>query len=195
MSFAEWKKIYYPIDAKDVPQHLAAVYSHLKWTGVQPNILAAFGLIRENEFIYEAGEHVFTLDAGSCPLCTYYISQSCRNCSLNAAQPGSNRKCTQNSTYGKVLVDSEPVSTLVGVLLEAITLEANESRLRAEKAAEAAKKAAEEEERKRRWEIKEEYSPKYKKYFCRIYQGGEWRASFADQFEGNDYLRTKQQES
>lgn len=90
MGLAEWKRRYYPIDARNVEERDALAHSLRKWRGMRPAVLARYnvgstvGLLRDNH----SAEILFINDR-TCALCQHYAqyaSEPCTDCPLNESR-------------------------------------------------------------------------------------------------------------
>lgn len=85
MSFATWKKEFYPRDA-DEPMKVKTAIKHSikKWEGLSKANLKKHGLEMTERSIYEQGIWCMTIDSTTCALCHLFVEKDghCHNCPL-----------------------------------------------------------------------------------------------------------------
>ena len=120
MSLETWKAEFYPVDARNVPKHLAINHSLQKWIGMRPSNLARHQVCLERSgpvFIYDgiAGDSAefqvkLRINGRSCALCYWYLKDGydeelCTECPLYQLRGAS---CDQRKTTPDNAEDFSP---------------------------------------------------------------------------------------
>ena len=86
MSMKSWKKEFYPVPAKEVPEEEALDHSIQKWKGLQKDNLARHELIHDDDRLISDSDESNSLkiDSESCALCIHHAigKGTCERCPL-----------------------------------------------------------------------------------------------------------------
>jgi len=76
MKINKWKAKYYPVPAYETSRENALDHSILKWEGMQPDVLSAYGMQRQHaQSLQDAnGIPVFSLQR-TCALCHHFVDE------------------------------------------------------------------------------------------------------------------------
>ena len=116
MSIETWKIKHYPVEACDCPEDKALPHSHLKWTGLRPEVLDEHGLYKRdgNYCVFEKGtDKKFSIDGDTCALCESYNDWGdCPDCPLPVAD------CDKAYRAWLIKGDPEPMIKLLERAIE-----------------------------------------------------------------------------
>lgn len=86
-TFIEWKRRFYPIEAKHVAPEHAVLHALAKWEGMRPETLTAYNMKVVSGDLYSAdGTMRLGISTISCALCQHYYNDfSCPKCPITRA--------------------------------------------------------------------------------------------------------------